>query len=360
MKRSERVFAHAARDKAGKKIPLVSVEGTARECGLRLGTLWTKPLRDIWARGPSYGPLIPWWEKAAAERRLVDRIAPHLAEIVEGMMEGAGLLSGRLVPAGGRGPIRDACTSFSVHGRMTQDGTPLSGQNKDTSPDRVNRYRVLRLKPSDGPGFFVLTYPCEIAGYGMSTTGMTLFRNNLYVKPASSRGLPVDLFFLLGLCFRRVDDVVDLACRHGILGTGNSLFTDALGNAAAIEHVAGVVSIVRSRTGVLVHANHPEARGMKKFLVYPEPGYSGSRLRAERLRKRLREEAGRLTVPGLFRCLSDHEGYPRGVCRHRGAFREGQEGALETTAAFVADPAGQRLLVTRGQPCRNRPAVYVF
>ena len=290
-------------------IPLVSVEGTARDCGNQLGHIWRDPVRRISTVKPSYGPFIPWWREKGETRRLIDHVAPHLNDIMIGIMEGAGVKE-NLNRSGSMNRGRSGCTSFSVHQDLTREGRVLSGQNKDTGINRMLVYRVLRLKPTDGAGFLTVTYPGEIAGYGMSGTGMSAFRNGLYVTPPSEKGLPFDLFILLGLLCENVDDVIEIAQKHGVLSCGNVTFSDKNGRSAAIEFGAEKICAVHPSDGVLAHANHPDARGMKPFEDYPPEERKGSYRRQLRLREGLIAEAGRLTAPGLFHILSDHYGYP--------------------------------------------------
>ena len=349
----------SGRQYAEGAVPLLSVEGTSRECGEQLGRTWRESIARIRAEGPSYGQFNQWWLDKAAIGRVVDRIAPHLREILVGMMESADIADTPL-----HSHIRcrknDGCTSFSVNPALTRDGKPLSGQNKDTPMNRLFEFCVLRIKPTDGAGFLTVTYPGEIAGYGLSSTGMSAFRNSLYVAPASTRGLPFDLFVLLALLVGGVEKAVEIAKEYGIVGCGSVLLTDKSGNSVAVEFGAGKICDVKPKEGILVHANHPDADEMKLFEEYTSLEREGSHRRQLRLREELVAESDRLSVAGIFHALSDHAGYPLSLCRHPGKPTKGFEGGMATTISIVCDNVAPRLFVTRGQPCMNFPVEYSY
>ena len=151
-------------------------------------------------------------------------------------------------------------------------------------------------------------------------------------------------------------EAADLARRHGIVGSGNVLLTDAAGRTASVEFNAGGVSVVPGRDGICVHANHPEGPLTSPLEHYPNAvEREHSRYRASRLRGFLDAQRGRLSAKGVFAALADHGEHGRGVCRHA------EEGVEEiTTAALVAEPSGGLLHAVRGHPCRNTPATYTM
>lgn len=329
------------------RAPLVAVEGTAYECGEQYGRI---VLRDYPGYRTYLDMAFEWKHLPAPVRRLVERRAAYLIDLYRGLTDAAGPGAGR-----SRAPGEPGCTSFGVSGAITTDGQPLAGQNKDTPVENMRRYIVLRMRIQDAPTILVLAYPGEVLGYGLWSTGMSLFRNSLYSSADSPRGLTVVQWGLLALAGRSVQDAVELARSHGIAGAGNCLISDPGGESLSVEFNAGGVSVVPARDGIATHANHPEGPETAPFEHYPDAVEKKlSRHRAGRLRELLERQRGGLTVGGAFAALSDHEQHPRGICRHEIGDMPG--GA--TTAAVVASPARGRLHVVRGQPCCNPPATY--
>lgn len=348
----------------GGGIPRLSVSGTAFECGCQLGIAWREVIevRVAAARGQDR----PWWAPGGgAARKLVEKHAPHLPELMLGMQSGAGL--GRYPPlawnvnCGAFSPSLTGgeCTSFSVSPDRTRDRRPISGQTKDhLSGDPVFRYLVLELSPRDAPGFLSLVYPGDIFGYGFSTTGMSAFRNSLRAgNPA--RGIPFDAWGLLTLCLQSVDQVREITLSHGLAAAGNILVSDTRGGSLSVESTSGGIGFREPENGLLAHTNHVLDPALAGFEDHRWPGLDGSRHRLARVRRLLEERSDRLDGPGCLEILADHDGYPdRSICRHPAPNGNDYGRRSRTTAAVVAEPAAGLLRVARGQPCLNRAVTH--
>lgn len=336
----------------GSPVPLVSVAGTATECGEQLGAIWRDILRA--RRNPPNSTETPWWlENSGAAARWVDAIAPHLRDVMRGMQKGAGLGETAWDDAGSCRclPREPGCTAFSVAASATLAGAPLSGQTKDTARESADRYVVLRMMPQNAPAFLTVTYPGELFGYGFASTGVSIFRNALYAGAPAS-GLPFHVWGLLSLCGAGVDTAREIALREGVRFAGNALLSDARGRALSVEGTAGGLGILESAGGCLVHANHVETESLKAFERRDARQLDASRHRRRRLEELLRGELGRLTAERCLAFLSDHANYPCSLCCHMDPPRQ------ETTAAIVAEPTRGQLRVVRGAPCANPSAVY--
>lgn len=329
------------------RVPLVDVAGPARDCGRQYA-------RIVVERWPGYRRYLDgvaaWGDLEPSVRRLFDARAPHIPEVFAGMLDVAGSPQAP--------PERDVvggCTSFGVSGAVTLDGHPLSGQTKDTAPESAELYIVLRMRIRDAPTILVLAYPGELLGYGLWSTGMSVFRNSLHSSAGGERGLSFVHWALLALAGDSVDAAVEMASAHGIAGAGNALLSDGAGRAASVEYNGGGVNVVPACHGIATHANHPVGADTAPFAHGP-PGFdpADSRLRMSRLAELLHAERGRLTAQRALMALADHSTYPNGLCRHLvpGARR------ICTTAAVVAEPTAGRLHVTRGQACMNWPTTY--
>ncbi|MAG36723.1 MAG: hypothetical protein CL878_10855 [Dehalococcoidia bacterium] len=333
-------------------VPLIAVEGDAYDCGRHYAEI----VRERYPRHRTYLDQAHAWSAVAGHvKRLYERHAPHLLAVFRGLSEGAGPATGASVP-----PPPGGCTSFGVSGTVTLDGQPISGQTKDPGIEKIPLYVALRMRIKDAPTILVLAYPGEVLGYGLWSTGMSIFRNSLYSTAGADTGLTMEQWGPLALAGSSVHDAVELAHRHGISSAGNCLISDSGGQSLSVEFNAGGVNVVPARDGIAAHGNHPEGAETSPLDAYADhEGPSereNSRYRMRGLWHLLNAERGRLTPPRAMMILADHTYYPQGICRH---WVEGRP-EMETTAAVVAEPTEGRLHVVRGQPCANWPTTYTI
>ena len=327
--------------------PFISIEGTAVECGRQYGEI-------VRERYPGYrvylNQALQWNRLGAEVLGLVERRAPYLLDLYRGLCETGGSPAAAQTP-----PAAGACTSFGVADSVTLDGGPLSGQTKDTEPASASLYIVLCMCMQDAPTLLVLAYPGEVLGYGLWSTGMSIFRNSLHSAAGATKGLTMVQWSLLALAGDSVQDAVELARIHGLADTGNCLLSDGSGASVSVEFNAGGVSVLPARDGIAAHANHPEGPETEPFGRHPdEAGLIDSRKRAARMRELLERERGRLTPQKAMMLLADHGGYPWGICNHLAERTPDRC----TTAAVVAEPAAGCLHVACGSPCANWPKTY--
>ncbi|MBN1555185.1 MAG: hypothetical protein JXA11_10605 [Phycisphaerae bacterium] len=333
-----------------RNVPLISVEGTAFDCGKEYAEI-------VQSRYPGYhrylDRLEDWRNLPKPVEKLFEKYAPHIPEVYRGM-----LAAYPPPPDRSDSPsVHDDCTSFGVNGTFTADGKPLSGQNKDTVRESESLYIVLRMRITGAPTVLVLAYPGEVLGYGMWSTGMTIFRNALPSTADNPKGLSMVQFGLLALAGNSVEEAGELALREGVRDQGNLLLSDPSGKSINVEYNAGGVEIIRAEDGLCVHANHPVGMNIPRHEQKDNPEKArNSRFRHQRLRSLLTEARGTLTPRECFRCLADHENQPDCLCRHGASDTED----TCTTASVTAEPAGGRLHVIRGNPCRSKSVRYSF
>lgn len=327
-------------------VPLISVEGTAHECGRMLGYVWTEQLR----RGASTvaQDSRPWWRHKPYQK-LIDHIAPHLPDVYRGMAKTSGVpeqfISTRVPDGGG-------CTSFAISGTATLDGDIISGQTKDTPEARLYQFQVLRMKMSDAPSAMSLTYEGWLFGHGFVQGGCSIFRNSLYAGSAGT-GIPYGVWGMLALHCKNVEEVMKLTRDHGNNMGSHACVADSHGGIIGIEFTAGGVGFCKPKRGIYAHANAVVAS--KRLLKHENPSKifhrTDSLHRGSRLRELLEANRGRLTPQLAYAAMTDHDGHPISVCRHQGAH-------AMTTACVVVEPNKGLLHATRGNPCQNWPVTY--
>lgn len=356
-------------------VPLVSVEGTAYECGRAYGEI----VLEKYSGYMRYLRLVPLWNsKRRFVTALFEQKAPQVLDIYSGMQAAMNGLGCRKSFQGvGRDSMSrrsyvyrpdkvvrpchlkfnssDECTSFSIHPALTLDNSPISGQNKDTPHASALKYIVLRMRIRNAPSILVLAYPGEVLGYGLWTTGMTIFRNSLYSGENTRGKLTMFEWGLLALAGKSVEEARELAEKYGIRESGNCLISDIQGNSISVEFNKGGSCFIPPQKGINTHANHPVGKKTAPYEDYPDRiEKDNSRYRMNFLWKLLNAERGRLTAQRALMCLADHSRYPRGICRHM----VGKSAGMGTTAAVVAEPARGRLHVVRGNPCCNPAVIY--
>jgi len=328
-------------------IPLIAVEGTAYDCGRHYAEI----VLGNYPGFRQYLDMASYWSNLSSdEQRLVEERAPHLLDIYRGLLEVGG------PPAQApRLPESGMCTSFGLSGSVTLDGQPISGQTKDTSVDRVRLYIALRMRIRDAPTILVLAYPGEVLGYGLWSTGTSIFRNSLHSSAGSTKGLSFEVWGLLALASESVHEAAELARKYGIRGTGNMLISDSNGESLSVETNAGGIAIIPQKEGIATHANHPEGENTRPYGAFPcKASEEDSRYRMHGLWKLLYAERGRLTPQRALMMLADHTTYPRGICKHY------DENGAMTTAAVIAEPTRGKLHLVRGQACCNWPVTYTI
>ena len=336
-------------------VPLIAVEGTAYDCG----RWYAETVRERYPGFRKYLDGQPWWQDMSSEvRRLYERDAPHIIDLFRGLREGAGAPESTASAA--PVPIQEGCTSFGVSGSITLDGHPMSGQNKDPDISSAAMYIVLRMRIKDSPTILTLAYPGEVLGYGLWSTGMSVFRNSLYSRSGAEKGISSTEWVYLALAGTSVHDAVDLARRFGLQGNGNYLMSDPQGESLSVEFNAGGVNTIPARDGIATHGNHAEGPDTHPFEAYGDnEGPSereNSRYRMHGLWQLLNAERGRLTPQRALMALADHTYYPQGICRH---WVDGKP-QMETTGSVIAEPTQGALHVVRGQPCCNWPTTYTI
>ena len=330
-------------------IPLIAVEGTAYACG----RAYAEIVMQEYPGFRTYLDMAYDWNTLPDEvERLFQNRAPYMLDLYRGIIEVAGPPQGTLEIE-----EKAACTSFGVSGSVTLDGQPISGQSKDTLYKSAYLYIVLCMRIKGAPTLLTLAYPGEVVGYGMWSTGMSIFRNSLHSKGGASVGLSMVQWGLLTLAGQSVHEGVELAREYGIAGAGNCLISDPHGESLSVEFNVGGIGVVPAVDGIATHANHPEAQETAPYEDYPdELEREDSRYRMHGLWDLLNAERDRLTPQRALMRMADHTHYPRGICRHV----VGNDRYTGTSGVVIAEPTRGKLHVVRGNPCCNWPTTYTI
>jgi isopenicillin-N N-acyltransferase-like protein len=292
-----------------------------------------------------------------------EELAPHFVEEMHGIARGADLSFEEVLLLNVRDELWGAfkpqpvehCTSFGCSGEATLSGHPILGQTKDTGVLSKDLYVVTAIYQEGRPDLLQMAYAGELGVFGLGSSGMALLGNSLSVAERPRRGLPLTLFRRLALEAESVADVLALVETHGLATVGNCVVGDRTGRVVALENTGHGVGMVEAEDGILAHANHINHADFRRYEAFEEPELSFSHHRQRRLAEQLEAERGRLTAPMALRGLTDHANYPDSICRHPTAQRD-----LQTTGAFVVEPALGRMTSIRGLPCQGWPAMHTL
>ncbi len=348
-------------------LPCIELRGTPYEIGKQYGEQARERIRshlvnqkNVMAR---FRPSEPEWWRASARACLpvYQELAPHVVQEMEGLARGADLVFDEILLLNVRDELVNSfkpaageqCTSFGCSGAVTSNGHPILGQTKDTAVLSQDLYVVTATYQKGRPDLLQMPYAGELGVFGLSSSGMSVFGNSIYVRGRGRGRIPWSLLRRLVLEADSVTDVVELANKFGIATPGNLTIGDRTGRVVAIENTDHGHGVVEATDGILVHANHIVTPSLVPYETYAEPERSASQQRQARLTRLLETERTRLTAPLAMRCLTDHANFPRSICRHAGSPDD-----IQTTAALVVEPALGLLHAVRGQPCRGWAMTY--
>ena len=125
-----------------------------------------------------------------------------------------------------------------------------------------------------------------------------------------------------------------------------------------VEYAPNDLDILLSDGKALCHTNHWQSL---KMILGPEArnySYISTFTRLDRAR-RLTKDKKKLTPKKLFAILSDHAGYPDGICRHDDPDLPYYH-CHSSLWSMVIDTVTRTLYITDGTPCKAKPEKYVL
>ena len=347
-----------------RSLPLIEVGGSHRDMGRQFG----EQLRD---QVHEYSEM--WLAKASARSGLnrdellgqidgivqtIDDYAPHLADEVRGMAEGARIDEREAFSIQVRmellfaGPPEPSCTTFAVTGGRTIDGQTIVGQNVDLDAE-VERFGVIvKMQPNDAPAVLMYTSPGLVSYVGLNDEGLAV-HGNLLVSPGWRAGFPRYFITRVMLEQRSVEDALREGLRPRRASSRNLILGDAEGAIANVELTVDDASVARSEDGQLVHTNHYIADELRETDSWRDQ--SNSKHRLSRIQELMDAHDKPLSVEDLQGFFRDHEGHPGSICAH-----VQPEGASKTVASLISEPAEGRMHATFGSPCENEYVTYAF
>jgi isopenicillin-N N-acyltransferase-like protein len=334
----------------GKKYGIAcrdSLVGSINSLFRNIGMFQKAGKEDIIANAKKYLPL-------------VERFDPELVEMLKGQADGAGVTFDEVLALRCSlelgfyyQRITTLCTSFAATGNATKGGKTIIGQTYDLTPGIS--IDLVKTKFADGMEQLSMVFagggdgelPLNSAGLGMVL--------NVMVSPAEEQLLNVPCACVIPKAMRqkRIGDALGVVCAAGrsILYYG---FASAEGDIIGIETRPDDYNVIQPERDMLVHTNHYLTerfkKGNKTFGFMEGDSY----IRVQRLKRLMEKHYGELTVELMEEFLTDHNDYPRSICKHTDL----QTQFGETLAAVIMVPEERVMYATCGQPCQHEYVEY--
>jgi isopenicillin-N N-acyltransferase like protein len=325
-------------------IPLVRAAGPHREVGAQVGSATAGAIRRL-AAAPFDRELVeryravsvehlPWVVEeldAAAAAAAIDPLAVFAASVEE------------LYPSPAAG-----CTDLVVAPPLARHLLVAHNNDLDAA-DEQDLVAIEWRVPGEPVVFTLGNGPWISVGWndaGLSVTGNELTPNDERV------GIPRLLQVRDVLTRQTLAEAVEAVLHPARASSYNWVLAHASGEAVNVEGSGGDAAVTAPEDGVLVHANHYEHPGMRRYEGRVETLDSAHR--SGRAAELLSGRDGAVTTEWLRRALADHEGAPDSLCRHDGA-----EGT-KTVFWCVADVTSGVITYGRGNPCDSTAQTYRF
>jgi isopenicillin-N N-acyltransferase-like protein len=339
-------------------LPLVTVSGTPRDCGVAYGAaaadliaantanymarfVAVADIDAVSARG--YGALF---------REASHRYAPRVADMLDGVAEGSGVHVDEIYALNGRTELiysasAHECTAIGVLGEHT-----LLAQNWDWHPDQRPYALLLATTDEFGHQVLALTEAGMLAKAGFNDAGLGVCVNMLgTTHDRRDGGAPYHVLLRAALDARHLGAAIKAVCGTPRGASINLLLAQAFGDgtpgeAIDLEVAPGDVGFRHPVDGVLTHANHFETA---LSAIDTLKSFGGSSFfRAARARRLL--GAGPVDEARIKHVLRDHGGHPQSICRHD------EPGApevdrTESLYSLVMDLDERRMSIAAGPPC---------
>lgn len=276
---------------------------------------------------------------------------PDLIDEVKGIAEGAGVPLEDIMVLNCRYEITkfprpNECTSFAVLPEAGRNRKTFVGQNWDYRAGILDNVVILHLEEPDGTRIAGLAEAGQVIRNGFNSRGIGLCANNLQsIDDSRGIGIPVTFLRRKVLSCGSFDDAAELIRTAPRTVSCNFMLASEEGRAIDFEAHPGGADEVEPREGILTHANH--------FVRYPERNALEASPRDERLYELLGASRGEIDIPHIKECLSDHENYPKAICRHPSdvSLRQGRRGI--TVASVIYDFDDRAAHICAGPPCEG-------
>ena len=352
------------------QVPVISVRGKPFERGQQYGSqaqalikknlelyfdlwrsLWGAKRPDVLKHCKALGPVIGEYDA-------------EILEEMQGIARGAGLSLEEIVALNARYEMVFAqtavatagggCTSIAAMPAVTGNGHTLLGQNWDYKERFQGLSVVLEVEREGGPGIVMHAEAGTVGHKGMNSAGLGICLNALV--SSRDRFEVTTPFLIVGRAVLHADSfsrAVKAVLNAKVTVSFNFLIAHRDGEAIDLEVSPLDVGFLHPDNGVLTHSNHFIAMNNRPDMVDLFKATAPDTLfRAERARRLIEVERGKVDVGSFQRVFSDHFSYPNSICRHVDT-REEEPRHLATLSSAIMDLTARAFYLTEGTPCQN-------
>lgn len=341
-------------------IPLLLAGGDPRERGRQHGALAPERIElgveRYMARFQHFAGLSPGEARAAAAEfaPVIQAYDPDLLEEIKGIAEGGGFATEDVLAVNCRSEIMfrtplPECTAFGLQPEVTANGHVYVGQNWDWAPDIKETLILLVIEQPPKPTLVLLDEAGMIGRMGFNASGIGLATNTL-ISEQRQLGVPYNMLLRGILNQSHMADAIAALVRPERALAANYLIADAGGQTIDIEASPVHIDNLAPQSGIITHGNHFEGARLSGRDLSAER-FPDSLYRSCRLRDRLAEHAGQLTLDHIQDALRDKFGKPHAIARDADT-NQHRFDQLETVASIIIDVTERRFWLAAGAPDR--------
>lgn len=277
-------------------------------------------------------------ELAAECEALAERVYPSAVAKFRGIVDALGVPPDALRPWYFVRGATIGCTTFAF-----EQDEPLVGRAYHWLHEAAKWCEVRHVEPRGDRSYTGYTHNAVGVSDGMNEAGLCVFLSALPPTPAQRPGLPwhAVMDWVLGST-ATAEDAAELLTSIPHVRPFIYFLADAAGRLAAVEAFPDGTHVRHPEGGLLVTTNYSVCRGI------PER-HEGRQKEAERVLSSRRGPVASDEARGL---IASHNG-PFCAGKHAGSIDEFDDQDWYTLWGLVAEPAGRRMALAPGQPCRT-------
>ena len=350
--------------KSGLRYPQIEVSGEPRELGRQLGEATREQIKSF---AEIALEIVNKTAHVSQELAMsvaedcvgfVEQYSPEMLDELRGTAEGSGVSMEKLMLLQVRNQLQatgsGGCTAFSVSPTQRVPSHAIVAQNWDNDPALDPFTIVLTRRPTGKPALMNVTQAGLIGYIGLNEAGMGVCLNAL---PAPSRQVGVPFYFTVRGIYETtsLDEAVAAVRGAHRAIPGNIMMATPQGP-ADLEVTLNEIRVLRDEgLGFVTHTNHclhPDLAPINE--AFPE--LIESKPRKQRVDHRLREAGSPLEIEQIKSALSDHDNYPKSICRHPN--EHPRHGYWESVFSVIIEADQGRIHVSRGTPCNHPYETY--
>lgn len=299
-------------------------------------------------------------EKGKFFMNYLERHFPHLLEEIEGVAKGAGVDFYDILTMNARSEIaltssKDGCTSLSYSKNKNSD--LFLAQTWDWYSDQTDSLIFAEIEGKD-TSIRTITEAGLLAKVGSNSHGLGVGLNALLIEEYKE-GIPIHLALREILNKSDIDEAYALVREEKVSAAGNFVMAQDRGDVKKLINNEITPHLVSSKefvdAGALCHTNHFNSRDVLNRVKVSELADDNSYLRLERMKALINDaiNSGRkIDEDVIYSWLSDHENYPKSICRHL----QNDQGIVESITVFgiIQNLTQKTGRIYVGQPCNPK------